>query len=237
MKTSDLAAKLDLANHHASATPNDVIKLCREVILYGFNAAFVNPAYITLAKKELAGRAKVGTAISFPLGQDTVEAKIYAAKEAAALGADELDVVPNNGLLLTDDIPRYTQEITSIIEAARAERPDIVVKFIIETGFFTGDIRNNPLLPSNGKELIVQASQAIVASGADFVKICSGMGPRGASVEDLKLVREAVGNRVRIKVAGGIDTLAEAQEFFTAGADRIGTSKAVKIIQELQESS
>lgn len=216
-----IAPHLDLANHHADATEEDVRRLCANVLKYGFNAAFVNPCYIGLAREELrdlpagkAGKAKVGTAISFPLGQDTLEMKIFAAREAIRLGADELDIAPNNARLTLD-------EMKTIVEAGRAARTSIVIKFILETGLLTD-------------EHIQQGAVAIVESGADFIKICSGMGPRGASLEDVKLVREAVGEApVKIKVAGGIDTIEEVRAFLSAGVHRIGTSKAVEIMEQM----
>lgn len=135
--THPFAAYLDLANHHANATPEDIKTLCANVLEYGFNSAFVNPYYITVAKETLAGKGKVGTAFSFPLGQDTQANKLAATKECIALGADELDIVPNNGLLLSDKgFGIYRQELKEIVDTAKSASPDVIVKFIIETGFF-----------------------------------------------------------------------------------------------------
>jgi len=220
---TDLPSHLDLANHHSNATVSDIEKLCDDVIGYGFNAAFVNPTYITVAKMRLGGKAKVGTVISFPLGQDTVEMKMNASQESMKLGADELDIVPNNGLIGVD-VSAYTEEMKTIVYATRTVNADIVIKFILETGYLTS-------------EQIKTGALAIVDAGADFVKICSGMGRRGASLGDVKLVKEAIGDRAQIKVAGGIDTLEEAQGFLSAGANRIGTSAAVKIIEEFRAST
>ncbi|MEK9143206.1 MAG: deoxyribose-phosphate aldolase [Patescibacteria group bacterium] len=231
----DIANKLDLANHHAGATPEDIKNICASVLKYGFNGAFVNPCYIAIAKEELMGKAKVGTAFSFPLGQDTLEMKIFAAREAIRLGADELDIVPNNGLLLTEGgFGQYREELLAIVQSTRMARPDIVIKFIIETG----------LLLIDEEFLIKRAAEAILASGADFVKICSGMGPRGASLNDVRLVKEVLRSRIplrgtigtQIKVAGGIDTMEEARGFLAAGAHRIGTSKAVEIMEDLRSA-
>lgn len=237
---ASIAPHLDLANHHASATPEDIKNICASVLKYGFNGAFVNPCYISLARECLAKLGKVGTTISFPLGQDTVEMKIFAAREAIRLGADELDVGANNGLLLAENgFGQYRDELRSIVEAARASRQDIVVKFIIEAGLFLLDESNaSPDERDRGEFLIKRAAEAILASGADFVKICSGMGRRGASINDVKLVREAVGNApIKIKVAGGIDTIEEVQAFLAAGAQRIGTSKAVEIMEQRTNQS
>jgi deoxyribose-phosphate aldolase len=217
----EIAVHLDLANHHADATPENVKAVCGNVLRWGLNAAFVNPCYIAIANDALEGRAKVGTAVSFPLGQDTLAMKVASACEAVRLGADELDIVPNNGLLLTENgLGQYRQELQTIVDATKAARADVVVKFIIETGFL--------------EELLIQrAAEAILASGADFIKICSGMGPRGASLDDVRLIKEAVGGApIKIKVAGGIDTIGEVHAFLAAGADRIGTSRAVAIMEQ-----
>lgn len=218
------APHLDLANHHANATNDDVKKVCEAVIRYGFNAAFVNPVHVARAASLLSGKAKVGTAISFPLGQDTVETKIAALKQAIAIGADELDIVPNIGSFLSEPNGNvFFQELKSLVSASREARGDVVVKCILETGYMTA-------------EQIKKAATLIRDSGADFVKLCSGMGPRGASLDDVKLVRESVGNTVRIKAAGGIDTYEEAKTFLDAGAARIGSSKAVEIVTEKSQS-
>ncbi len=224
-----IASHLDLANHHADATPDDIRKLCANVLKYGFNGAFVNPCYIALAKEEVEDKAKVGTAFSFPLGQDTLEMKLFMARESVRLGADELDIVPNNGLLLAEGgFSQYREELRAIVEASKTARNDIVVKFIIETGLFVVD----------EEFLIKRAAEAILASGADFVKICSGMGKRGASLNDVRLVREAIGNApIKIKVAGGIDTIGEVRAFLDAGVDRMGTSKAVEIMGQLTDQN
>lgn len=224
MDHKELASHLDLANHRANATADDIKSLCADVVKYGFNGAFVNPCYVALAKQLVDGRAKVGTVVSFPLGQDILAVKISGAVTAIQEGADELDCVPNLGDYLSGNEEKFLSDMKEIVAAARGARRDIIVKFILETGYFDA-------LP-DGPEKIKKAAILIRDAGADFVKICSGMGPRGASANDVKLVREAVGNTVKVKAAGGIDTLAEANELIAAGADRLGTSRAVKIIEE-----
>lgn len=212
----NLSSYLDLANHHPDATPEQITTLCQNVLKYKFNAAFVNPLYVPLAKRHLPS-AKVGTVISFPLGQDALDIKLAAVKLAATQGADELDISANVALFKTASWDEASTEMTQLITAAKAIDPAIIVKFIIETGYLTA-------------AEIKQASLCVFNSGADFVKTCSGMGPRGATLEDVKLIRQAVGNRINLKVAGGIATYAQALAFIQAGADRIGTSKAVEIV-------
>lgn len=224
MDDHELAGHLDLANHHPQSTPEDIEVLCQKVTEFGFNSAFVNPCYVALAKSLLVNRTKVGTVVSFPLGQDTLNAKISAVNELVQVGADELDVVPNIGTLLTGDEDGFKAELQELVAVAHQSRP-VIIKFIIETGLFDN--------LDNGRELVKKAAVLIRDSGADFVKICTGMGPRGASVKDVNLVRQAVSNTIKVKAAGGIDTRAEALALLAAGADRIGTSHAVKIISGL----
>ncbi len=226
---TNLAAYLDYANHHASATADDIKKLCAGVLAHGFHAAFVNATYIALAKETLGGKAKVGSVISFPLGQDTLLIKVAACLDAIKLGADELDLVPNLGLFLQNKEAEFLEEMTTIVSAVRHQDKDTIVKFIMETGYLDN-------LPQRVLR-VKKAAQLIKQSGADFVKICSGMGPRGASVEDIKLVREAVGPETKIKAAGGIDTYQEALALIAAGAVRIGTSQAPKILEEAKQAT
>jgi len=212
----NLASYLDLANHHADATPEQIKELCQNVVKYKFNSAFVNPVYVPLAKRHLP-HAKVGTVISFPLGQDAVDIKLAAVKLATRDGADELDISANVALFKTASWDQATAEMTQLVTAAKAVNSHIIVKFIIETGYLTPDE-------------IKRAALTVLQSGANFVKTCSGMGPRGATLEDVKLIRQAIGSKIKVKVAGGISTYKQALSFIAAGADRIGTSKAIEIV-------
>ncbi len=215
-----IAQNLDFANHHANATPDDIRSLCESVVKYGFHTAFVNPAYVALAKSLLGSHAKVGCVISFPLGQDEPSVKMAAANKAVSDGADELDIVPNLGTYFSGDKPGFLKEMTDIVESARIFGKPVIVKFILDPGYFDA-------LP-NKKEAMQEVSQCIQQAGADFVKIGSGMGPRGPSLEDVAIVKEAVPG-MNIKVAGGIDTQQEAEAFLKAGVQRIGTSHAIDI--------
>lgn len=219
MDKKTLAKFLDFANHHPEATPQQILDLCQKVKKFGFHSAFVNPCYIQLAKEVLKDKHPVGTVISFPLGQDTREGKVLVAIEATRRGADELDVMMNVGMFKAQKYAEVLEEMKAVNLAAKEVKKETVVKFIIETGFLTEDE-------------IKKASELVLKSGADFVKTCSGFGPRGASLRDVELIRSVVGDKIKIKVAGGIDTLKEALDFISAGAQRIGTSKAVEIIKQ-----
>ena len=217
MKKKELAKYLDLANHRQDATPRDIKKLCQKVKKYHFNSAFVNSCYIPLAR-ELMDNGVVGTVISFPIGQDTQNIKDLAALEAVRRGADELDVSMNVGLFKAGKDDKVLVEMKRIIEAAKNIKGNVLVKFIIETGLLTD-------------EEIKKASQLVLNSGADFVKTSSGWGPRGASLKDVELIKEAIGDKIRVKVAGGIHTYKKAIAFIEEGVDRIGTSHAVEIVK------
>ncbi|MDO8503908.1 MAG: deoxyribose-phosphate aldolase [bacterium] len=218
MDKISLAKYLDLANHHADASSEDVKALCQKVLEHGFHSAFVNPVFVPLAKASLGGKAAVGTVVSFPLGQDTKEAKVFLAKEAVELGADELDVSMNVGMFKAGESGAVLDEMKAVVEVAKGLKDSAVVKFIIETGYLSEDE-------------IKKASELVFQSGADFVKTCSGFGPRGATVKDVEIIKGVVGNQIKIKAAGGIDTYEEAMSFIGAGASRIGTSKAVEIVE------
>lgn len=216
----NIASFLDLANHNANATHEEIKKICDAVVKYKFNAAFLNPCYVGYAKQLLNNTAKVGTVVSFPLGQETVATKIVSAREAAAAGADELDVSLNVGCIKEAKWDELRSCMTEIISCVRGINPHIVVKFIPESGYLTS-------------YEIQKVAELMVEAGADFFKTCSGMGPRGATVDDVKLIRAAVGSAIKIKVAGGISNYQKACTFIEAGADRVGTSHAVEIVTEM----
>lgn len=218
------AKVLDLANHHADSTEEQIKSLCENVVKYGFNSAFVNPYYLEFAKKAVGLGHKVGVVVTFPLGQETLEIKRNAVKAYAALGADELDVCLQVGLIKMHKWEASLEEMKSIVGDAKSINKNIIVKFIPETGYLDID------------EIKKTAEQMVVA-GADFFKTCSGLGPRGATIEDVLLVREVVGQQIKIKVAGGITTYKEAESFVKAGADRIGTSHGIEIITQANQKS
>ena len=223
---------LDFANHSADATEKDIQKLCEAVLQYGFNSAFVNPIHVKLAKSYVQDKAKVGTVISFPLGQDIRDVKIHSIREAIQDGADELDVVPNISKIKEGKADLFEQELVDLTASARSMRKNIIVKFIIETGLFVPEHFLTLKTPEieEGRNQIVLAAEAIERTGANFVKICSGMAKRGVSVDDVTFIRTVVKPEMKIKGAGGIDTKQEVLDLLTAGANRFGTSHAVEII-------
>lgn len=214
-----IASFLDFANHHSNSTHRDIEQLCNDVLEYKFNSAFVNPFYVSYIKQQLNYKGKIGTVASFPLGQEIFSIKIASIRESAIAGTDELDISLNVGYVKEAQWDKLLYNMIESIATARAINPNIIIKFIAETGYLT---------PNE----IQKVAELMVQAGADFFKTCSGMGPRNTTIEDVKLVRAAVGSAIKIKVAGGVSTYKEACAFIEAGADRIGTSHAVDIIKE-----
>ena len=213
----DLAKFLDNANHSATSTKEQIEKVCRDVLEYGFNAAFVNSCWVNFAKEIMGDQGKVGTVISFPLGQDSTEAKINSCLAVVNDGADEVDVSANVGWLKAGENELYLSELRDIVRAVRDKKEDEIIKFIIEAYFLD-------------ESEIKRASKMVMEAGADFVKTTSGFGPRDAKIEYVKTIKSVVGDQVMIKAAGGISNADQVREYIAAGANRIGTSKAVEII-------
>ncbi len=212
-----IAALIDHTLLKPEATRDDIRRLCREAHEHGFASVCINPCWVPLAASELAGSpVKVGTVIAFPLGANATETK--AAEAAAALrgGAQELDMVINIGALRSGDQETVLKEIRAVVEVAH--RAGALVKTILETA----------LLDDSQK---VAACALAKLAGADFVKTSTGFGPAGATVQDVALMRLAVGPQMGVKAAGGIRTLEDLQRMVAAGATRIGASASVKILE------
>jgi deoxyribose-phosphate aldolase len=210
-----LAKYIDHTLLKAEAEPKDIEKLCSEAMNYQFAAVCVNPSHVS-GSKDLLGESGVlvATVIGFPLGATTSTNKFRETKEATQNGADEIDMVINVGLLKSGALTEVGKEIGGVVEAAGGAP----VKVIIETGLL------------NEKE-ISKVSSLCVENGAAFVKTSTGFGPRGASVEDVKLIKSVVGDDCKIKASGGIKTREQALKMIEAGADRIGTSSGIQIIE------
>ncbi len=201
------------------ATEDDVQKLCREAEEYGFAAVCVHPAYVRLASQLLQGTSvKVCTVVGFPLGSNLPEVKAYEASRVIDKGADEIDMVINIGALKSGEDELVYRDIQRVVEVSQEE--GVVVKVIIETSYLT-----------KGEK--VEACRLACRAGADFVKTSTGLGPGGATVRDVILLRETVvGSSMGVKAAGGIRTYKDAKKMIEAGATRIGTHAGVQIIKE-----
>ncbi|NWF86622.1 deoxyribose-phosphate aldolase [Candidatus Bathyarchaeota archaeon] len=209
---------IDSTNVKATATKSEIEKLCQDAIKYGFRCAVVNPIYVKFAAKLLKNsNVNVCSTIGFPFGISVPEIKALEAVRAVEDGAEELDMVINLSTLKSRDYDAVKQDITAVVDTKRLIQ-EVIVKVIIETAQLTRDEK-------------VVACKLVKESGADFVKTSTGLFG-GATVEDVKLMRQTVGKNMGVKAAGGIRTYADAVVMIEAGANRIGTSTAATIIKD-----
>lgn len=198
------------------ATKNEVIKVIDEAKAYDFASVCLEPCWVTLAAERLAdSEVKVCTVIGFPLGANTKTVKAFEAKEAVENGADEVDMVLNIGALKSGEYDLVLEDMKAVREAAK----DAVVKVILETCLLTDEEK---------KKACALAKEA----GMDFVKTSTGFSTAGATTEDVKLMREAVGDAMGVKASGGIRDRETAKAMIAAGASRIGASKSIAIVGE-----
>ena len=198
------------------ATEGEIKKLCGEAREYNFYSVCVNSSYVELASMELSGsQTKVCAVVGFPLGAMELNSKAFEADQACLHGATEIDMVIHVGALKEGRYDYVSNDIAAVVSVA-AEY-DAKVKVILETCLLT-------------KEEIIKACELAVQAGADFVKTSTGFSTGGASVEDVALMRETVGDRAQVKASGGIRDIDKAKEMIAAGADRLGTSASVAIV-------
>jgi deoxyribose-phosphate aldolase len=221
MNREELAKYIDHTNLKPYASREDIKKLCEEAKKYGFYAVCVNPYRVKDAKEFLKGSdIKIASVVGFPLGATFTETKVQEALMAIHSGAQEIDMVMNIGALKDGNYEFVEADIREVVEAVHPV--GVKVKVIIETCYLT-------------KDEIVKACQLAKRAGADFVKTSTGFGTAGAKVEDVKLMREVVGEEMGVKAAGGIHTAKEAIEMIEAGANRIGASRSVQIIESMED--
>ena len=204
----DIAKYIDYTLLKATATPADIEKLCKEALEYGFYSVCVNSGYVPLAAQLLKDTdTKVCTVVGFPLGAMSTQAKLYETSVALTQGAQEIDMVLNVGLFLSGNVAKVLDEIALL----KQETGDRVLKVIIETCY----------LNDEQKRL---ASQVCVDAGADFVKTSTGFGTGGATLADVQLIKEVVGDRAKIKASGVIRDKQTALQYMSLGVSRIGAS-------------
>jgi len=198
----------------ANATEKQIILLCEEAKEYSFYAVCVNSCHVSLAKYKLKGsEVKLAATIGFPLGAASTDAKFKEAETAVLDGADEIDMVMNIGFFLDGKHDLVKMDFEQVKKAIGNK----ILKVIIETCYLTD------------KE-IAKASELVMQAGADFVKTSTGFGSRGASLEDVKIMKATVGDKVKIKASGGIRDAETTQKYIDLGVARIGTSSGIKII-------
>ena len=214
----ELAAMFDHTNLKAFASDRDFELLCKEAAENHFAMVAINSSPVALCKRLLRGSGvHVGAAISFPLGQTTVEAKVFETENAIQNGADEIDYVLNIGELKQGNLEYIRREMESIVAVCRRNR--VICKVIFENCYLT-------------REEIQSAARIAREVEPNFIKTSTGFGTGGATAEDVRLMKETVGDRVRVKAAGGIRDLDTCLAMIEAGAERIGTSGSLKILEE-----
>ena len=199
----------------ADTTQEKVQQIIDEAIQYDFMSVCINPTWVAYAAQKLADTdVKVCTVIGFPLGANTSVVKAYEASEAIKNGADEVDMVINIGAAKEGNWDLVASDIAAVVSAADG----VTTKVIIETSLLTDEEK-------------VQACQAAVKAGADFVKTSTGFSTAGATIDDIKLMRKTVGPDMGVKASGGVRSIADAEAMIAAGATRLGTSNGVDIMK------
>ena len=216
MTSKEIASRIDHSILNPAFTLEDLRNECAVAAKYHTASVCVRPCDVALAAGYLQGSGvKVGTVIGFPHGSHTTAIKVAEARQAMADGAVELDMVLNIGRLLSGDLDYVEQDIRAVVEVAR--QGDALVKVILENCYLSDEQK-------------VQACRACERAGADFVKTSTGYGTGGATVEDLRLMRRSVSERVRVKAAGGVRTLEAFEAVCEAGADRVGATATSRIV-------
>ena len=215
MDKKRLAKMIDHTILKPDATKEEVIKICEEAKKYNFASVCINPSRIKLAKDILDGsEVKICTVIGFPLGATSTESKRFETEQAIKDGATEVDMVINIGSLKDKDYDYVYNDIKAVVEVAKNKA---LTKVIIETCLLNDDEK-------------VMACNLAKKAGADFVKTSTGFSTKGATVEDIKLMRETVGKSIGVKASGGVRTYDQAMEMINNGANRIGASASIAII-------
>ena len=215
MVPADVAGAIDHTLLRANATKGEVIALCAEAREHNFASVCVNPVWVKTAAQELRGtRVKVCTVVGFPLGAAATESKAMEAALAVAQGAAEVDMVIDVAAVKEGNGDRVKDDIAAVVEASG----DAAVKVILETCLLDDDEKR-------------RACEWSVEAGAAFVKTSTGFSGGGATVEDVALMRDVVGDALGVKASGGVRTIEDANKVIAAGANRIGASSSVAIVQ------
>jgi deoxyribose-phosphate aldolase len=210
MKT--ILEKVDHTLLLQTATWEDIRALCDDAIRYGTASVCIPPCYVKDAKEYVKGKMPICTVIGFPNGSHTTATKVFETRDAIANGADEIDMVINIGKLKAKDYDYVLQEIRACQAACQGR----VLKVIIETCLLTNEEK-------------IKMCEIVTESGADYIKTSTGFSTGGATFADVALFAEHIGEGVRIKAAGGISSFADAEKFVSLGADRLGTSRLVRL--------
>lgn len=214
-----LAACIDHTILKATANEEEIRELCNEARIHGFASVCVNPYWVKFCSKELSGsKVPVCTVVGFPLGANSTAIKAEETRQAIENGAREIDMVINLGALKSGNWKAVEEDIKAVVKAAK----DVTVKLIIETCYLNESEKT-------------RACELALKTGVDFVKTSTGFGSGGANVDDIKLIKNTLAGKLKIKASGGIRSYHDAIRMLEAGADRLGASSGIAIISELPE--
>jgi len=220
LSVREFAKRIDHTLLRPNATFEDLKKTCLESAKYGFAACCISPWFVKYAREILEETdVRVATVISFPHGTSPASAKIEEARIALENGAEELDMVMNVSAFKSGLYELVADEVNKVMNLA--ESKGAIVKVIIETAYL-----------DDGEK--ARAAELVVEAGAHFVKTCTGFAGDGATIHDVMLLKNVLGGRAKIKASGGIRHAEDALSLIAAGADRIGTSRGVQIIEEFK---
>ena len=216
MELKDILAKCDHTLLTQTATWAEIKGVCDDGMKYHTASVCIPASYVKQAKEYVGDKLPICTVIGFPNGYDTTAAKCFMASDAVANGADEVDMVINIGWAKDGLWEKITEEIAAVKAACNGK----LLKVIIETCFLTDDEK-------------IRMCDIVTSAGADYIKTSTGFGTAGATFDDIKLFSEHIGEGVKMKAAGGISSLDDAERFLELGADRLGTSRVVKLIKAM----
>ncbi len=214
MELSKILEKVDHTLLSVDCTFNDIITLCDEAVKYNVASVCIAPSFVKFAKDYVENKMTVCTVVGFPNGYNTIKCKLFETADAIENGANEIDMVINIGALKEGNFKYLEKEITEIKKICKEK----ILKVIVETCLLT-------------KAEKIEMCKMVSRSGADFIKTSTGFSTHGATLEDIVIFKNYVNNGLKIKAAGGIKTLNDAENFINAGANRLGTSKIVKLIE------
>ncbi|NCB93191.1 MAG: deoxyribose-phosphate aldolase [Clostridia bacterium] len=210
MEEREILSKVDHTLLKQTATWEQIKKICDDAVSHRTASVCIPPFFVKQVKEYVGDRMAVCTVIGFPNGNMTTASKVFETKDAVENGADEIDMVINVGLVKEEKDGEVLEEI----RAVRAACPGKILKVIIETCLLT-------------REEKIRMCKVVTESGADFIKTSTGFSTGGATLEDVTLMRAESGSNIKVKAAGGIKDMADAEEFIKAGADRLGTSRLI----------
>lgn len=221
MEIKEILARVDHTILSPTATWDEVKKVLEDAWQMRCASACIPPSHVHKAADYMEGSVKICTVIGFPSGYSTTRTKCYEAAEAVTDGADEVDMVINLGWLKNGEYDRILEEIREIRKAVDKVRPGVILKVIVETCLLT-------------EEEKIRMCEIVSRSGADYIKTSTGFSSGGAAFDDIALMKKHVSGGVKIKAAGGISSLEDAVKFIELGADRLGTSRIVKLVKGMK---